>query len=478
MVRSVRDVPFASLCVFGPREGYGAQMSLLVSQMEWMRACMHFRLKDLTGEELDWLESAGGNTIGAMLLHVAAIDVYYRLHTLEGLPWGQYSDVVKKRWGAAAVLGDLARAQIRGHELTFYLEALDETRAETLEEFKRRDDAWLMAVDEHWPWGPTNNFCKWFHVCEHESHEMGKIDLMLKKLPSRQPGGRAYRGAAAKGRASQTALGVALRRAAHQVYDETPLVFEDAVAVAVLKGRYEKALADARHTVKEPSSIAMRAWVVARSRFAEDELKAAMAAGVRQYVVLGAGLDTFGLRNPYAELTVFEVDQAGTQEWKRGLVKASGLEEPEGLRYVAVDFETQTLRGRLEESGFDFGVPTLFAMLGVSMYLTAEAFRGTLALVAGLPVGSGIVFDYALPRHALPEEEWEARDELAARVARIGEPFRLFFTPEEMRAELVGFGAVEDVDSAELGRRYFEGRGDGLSLRGRSGQIVCARLVE
>jgi methyltransferase (TIGR00027 family) len=462
-----------SLCVFGAREGYTPQIGIFVSQLNWMRRVLLLQLQNLSPEDLDWLPHPKANSIGALLLHLAATDVYYRLNTFDSLPWGHYPDAERIKWGTAMALGETARSRIQGHDLSFYLAQLAETRDKTLLEFKKRDDEWLMSVDETWFWGPTNNLCKWFHVCEHESHHLGQIDLILKQLPSRKDRDpRSLQG----GQASRTALGVALRRAAHQIYDSSPLVFADPIAVRLLGDTYAKALADSRASLHQKSSLAMRAWVVARSQFAEEQLERAVSTGVRQYVVLGAGLDTFGLRNPYPEVKVFEVDHPATQMWKRQLVASSQLPEPASLHYVAVDFETQSLREQLQQAGLDLEAPALFAMLGVVVYLTAEAFQETLHFIASFPARSGVIFDYALPRHLLPADEAEARDELAARVASIGEPFRLFFSPEEMRSALDCFDVMEDLDDEELNRRYFRDRTDPLNLHGRSGHIVSAYL--
>ena len=147
-----------------------------------MRRCVLLRLHDLTLEDLDWLPSPDGNTIGAQLLHLAAAETYYQFNTFQGLPWPTTSPETKKRFGPAMKLGDLGRRLVKGNELEFYLSELKEVREHTLEELRKRDDGWLMAVDEGWPWGPTNNFCKWFHVCEHESHHLGQIDLHLKVI--------------------------------------------------------------------------------------------------------------------------------------------------------------------------------------------------------------------------------------------------------------------------------------------------------
>jgi methyltransferase (TIGR00027 family) len=273
---------------------------------------------------------------------------------------------------------------------------------------------------------------------------------------------------------SRTALGVAIRRASHQLYDSPPLILDDPIAVPILGERYRPALEEAAASLNESFSLSMRAWLVARNRLAEDNLAQAVRNGVRQYVVLGAGLDTFAHRNPHPDLQVFEVDHPATQQWKRELTLSNGLPDPSCLHYVPVDFEHQDLAQQLAICGLDFAAPTVFAWLGVVPYLTYRAFRATLDLIARFPEGSGVIFDYALPRHALAPHELEARDALSARVQSIGEPFQLFFTPEEMKLELTQFQRVEDLDAGELNARYFANRTDRLNLLGRSANIVSA----
>jgi methyltransferase (TIGR00027 family) len=189
---------------------------------------------------------------------------------------------------------------------------------------------------------------------------------------------------------------------------------------------------------------------------------------------LGAGLDTFGLRNPHPELQVYEVDHPATQSWKQELAEANAVVVPASLHFVSVDFETRKLSERLEAAGLNPHVPTVFALLGVVMYLTADAFGETLKYVAAFPEGSGVIFDYAVPRDMLPVEEIDARDELASRVESIGEPFRLFFSPDEIRKVLGAFESIKDADDKELNRLYFSGRTDQLNLRGRSGHMIAA----
>ena len=223
----------------------------------------------------------------------------------------------------------------------------------------------------------------------------------------------------------------------------------------------------------KPYSMALRAFLVARSRYAEDCLAAAYARGVRQYCVLGAGLDTFGCRNDLTGLRVFEVDHPATLAWKRGLLERNGIAVPASLRFVPVDFERDQLLGRLESAGFDAWQPVFFAWLGVVPYLTLEAFRETLGFVAGRAESSGVVMDYGLPRDALPFLERLAHDSLATRVKLAGEPFRIFFRPEEIRNELNGFRSLEDLGSEQLNERYFRGRPDDLRMRGSAARMLC-----
>lgn len=272
---------------------------------------------------------------------------------------------------------------------------------------------------------------------------------------------------------SRTALRVALRRAAHQIVD-LPVVFDDPVAIPILGAEHAEELRRTPVRPDRPFSVGLRAFLIARSRYAEDNLARAVAAQVCQYVLLGAGLDTFAHRNPWPGLRVFEVDHPATQQWKRELLGQSNIAIPENLTYAPVDFESQSLSEQLEAAGFDFDAPAFFAWLGVVPYLTLPAFRATTALVAARPAGSGIVLDYGQPREALPFEEQLAHDSLASRVQLAGEPFQLFFTPGEIASELAGFHRVEDIGRAEINGRYFAGRSDQLRIRGSAGRLLSA----
>jgi methyltransferase (TIGR00027 family) len=277
---------------------------------------------------------------------------------------------------------------------------------------------------------------------------------------------------------SRTALRVALRRAAHQLHDARPLVFEDPLAVRILGPAAAELRAPDKD--KRPHSAGMRAFMVARSRLAEDVLaQGVRELGVRQYLVLGAGLDTFAYRNPHADVRVFEVDHPATQAWKRQRLQHAAIAQPESMRMVAVDFERQSLAEELLAAGFDRSAPTVTAWLGVVPYLTLEAFRATTSLLGTFAHGSSVVFDYSQPREALGRVEQMMLDSLSARVAQAGEPFRLFFRPEALRTELAlaGLTVVEDLDSAAISTRYFAARTDGLLLRGAAGRLCCAQAI-
>ena len=173
--------------IIGPKAGLTPQVGTMASMLTWIQRAVVSPVKNLTRADLDWLFDANANSIGALLLHLAAIETYYQLHTFEGLKWDGMPDNVKQRWDAAANLGAAGRSTIKGHDLDYYLAALREAREKTLEGFSKRDDEWLLRVDQTWFWGPTNNYCKWFHVCEHESHHAGQIDMLIKRLPSAKP---------------------------------------------------------------------------------------------------------------------------------------------------------------------------------------------------------------------------------------------------------------------------------------------------
>jgi methyltransferase (TIGR00027 family) len=274
------------------------------------------------------------------------------------------------------------------------------------------------------------------------------------------------------GKVSKTALGVAIRRAAHQLADRPP-VLDDPIAVRLVGHEFADKMRRAMHPVGRDA----RAYMAVRSRAVEDQLAEAVARGVGQYVILGAGLDTFAYRNPFPGLRVFEADMAASQKMKRRMLAAAGIELPGNLSFAALDLEHHTLAEDLARAGVDTRRPAFFGWMGVVPYLTQAAFRSTLATIAALPAGSGVGFDYALAPESLNAVGRTAFQRISARVAAAGEPFQLFFTPAAMEAELreAGLQRVEQLDYEQLNVRYFLGRADGLKLSPvRLGMLVTA----
>jgi methyltransferase (TIGR00027 family) len=277
-----------------------------------------------------------------------------------------------------------------------------------------------------------------------------------------------------EGKFSRTAQRVAIRRAAHQLLDQ-PRVLDDPLALRIIGSETAEEL---RSNPKEHHAFsrAFRAFMAARSRYAEDELARAVAEGVMQYVVLGAGLDTFAYRNPHPGLRVFEVDHPATQAWKREQLRAGAIQVPSSLTFVPIDFEQQTLADGLHGYGFNASAATFFSWLGVTPYLTHEACMATLSLIAKMPAGSGVVFDFAVDPALLNPGQRQALDALSKRVARYGEPFQLFFDPAKLQDELkrLGFHRTEFLQGNELNARYFKDRTDGLLVRGGLGHLMGA----
>jgi methyltransferase (TIGR00027 family) len=276
---------------------------------------------------------------------------------------------------------------------------------------------------------------------------------------------------------SRTAQRVAIRRAQHQLLDD-PKVFEDPLAIAMAGPEAARELAQAR-ALEAPFSRALRAFLAVRSRYAEDQLARAIERGVRQYVMLGAGLDTFAYRtsNRTVGLHIFEVDHPATQEWKRARLRDAAIAVPESMTFAPVDFERQSLADGLIAAGFELERLAFFSWLGVTPYLSRPAFDATLRFIAGRPSGSGVVFDFAVERFLLSPLQQLALDALAARVARAGEPFRLFFDPTSLANDLVhlGFGNIEDLNCDQINARYFARRSDGLAVSG-GGHLLCAEV--
>jgi len=278
------------------------------------------------------------------------------------------------------------------------------------------------------------------------------------------------------GAPSRTAQNVAALRAVHQLLDE-PLVLPDPIALPLLGASTEAALKGDPFALNDPMSRGLRAAMVARGRFVEDELSRCVAAGARQYVVLGAGLDTFAYRNPYCDkgLRVFEVDHPGTQRWKQQLLTEAGIGVPASLTFVPADFERDDLRSALGQAGFHADQAACVSWMGVTMYLTVEAVLATLRTVASFAAGTCLCFDYRVPVTMLNPIERVINEVMVQRIAALGEPWLSNFDPTQLQAQLLelGFSSAESATPTELNARYFARRKDGLCTGGGV-QIMCA----
>lgn len=177
-----------SVYVIGPMEGYSPLIGTLVSMLNYNRYAIERIVAPLTREQLDYLHDDKANTIGALLLHLGATEKFYQINTFEGRE--EYSDQEEKVWGAAMSLGDNGRNSIKGKDLKYYIDAITEVRASTLEQLKKKDDDWLLAVDPKWSQERNlNTYWKWFHVCEHEANHRGQISWLKGRLPGSKSSG-------------------------------------------------------------------------------------------------------------------------------------------------------------------------------------------------------------------------------------------------------------------------------------------------
>ncbi len=179
-----RKISTDNLYLLGPMEGFSPHVGALLSSMNMMRAWVVYQVKDLTVEQLDFQVDEESNSIGAMLWHLAATEKYYQLNTFDQMAWGTWSDEIKKEWDLPMGLGAKGRDEIKGNPIDFYLEKLEVVRSATKKEFAKRDDDWLFESEAFFEEKPTNNYAKWFHVCEHESNHNGQIKFIKKRLPS------------------------------------------------------------------------------------------------------------------------------------------------------------------------------------------------------------------------------------------------------------------------------------------------------
>ncbi len=252
----------------------------------------------------------------------------------------------------------------------------------------------------------------------------------------------------ANGQPSLTALTAAAARAAHLIVDGDPLIFADTLAEAMLGERADELIGYHRAHGTHPVLAGARAQVTCRSRYAEDSLARGVRRGIGQYVILGAGLDSFARRSPLARhVRVFEIDHPATGEWKRQVQP-----DPDGVTFVPVDFTRDLLGDRLGRTRFDFTAPTLVSWLGVTMYLDENAIGSTLAVIGGFAAGSEIIIDYMLPAGLRDGAGDGDAEQVGQAAAERGEPWLSFFAPGDMAALLRGhgFGAIRDISQRDM----------------------------
>jgi methyltransferase (TIGR00027 family) len=274
-----------------------------------------------------------------------------------------------------------------------------------------------------------------------------------------------------KDKPSRTAEAAAIHRAVHQLLDDEPKILVDPIALRLVEMSKNIDLdVDLNVEASDPVFKQLRSRLVMRSRYAENCLADAVAQrAIQQYVILGAGFDTFAFRQPSwtRSIQIFEVDHPATQRDKRERLERVGLLAPSNLRFSPIDFEATSLTDGLSGCGFDFKSRTFCSWLGVTYYLTEEAIDRTLEAVRQLPSGSEIVFEYAIALELLSREEREqiAADEVRKKNLGIREPTLTRFTPALLLAKLrrIGFSEAIDFSTEDAQERYFRGRRDGLA---------------
>ena len=260
----------------------------------------------------------------------------------------------------------------------------------------------------------------------------------------------------------------AVMRALHQSNDDAPKILLDPIAPRLVDvANLDLAWLDP--ILRHPFAPQWRAGFLIRNRYAEDCLAEALARGVQQYLILGAGFDTFAYRQPAwaSALEIFEIDHPATQALKRGALAKAGIRPPANLSFVPIDFESTRLDQALGRTRFALASQTFCSLLGVTQYLTIEAITSTLAFVLSLPAGSEIVLSFILPQSEVPGVEADAVATAAAKAAEAGEPWVSRFRPEDIAAFLhrLGFSTVAVLTPGQVQARYLSRRGDGLAAR-------------
>jgi methyltransferase (TIGR00027 family) len=263
--------------------------------------------------------------------------------------------------------------------------------------------------------------------------------------------------------ASRTAIGVAVLRAMHELYDDSPKILSDPIIPRILDDEVLRKAQANLEWLHDPRTVALRSHVVLRNRYAEDCLHEAAGRGVRQYVILGSGFDTFAYRQPAwaAPLRILEVDHPASQRAKMERLQSSGILLPANLEFVAADFESASLHDILSRSSLDFSAPAFFACLGVLVYLPADSIKAIFQLIASFPKFSEVVFTFS---------QGDSSSGLAEAAAAVGEPWRSYHDPDTLKRELLetGFSQVSILSPEEAKDLYYRDRRDGLPPPRRS----------
>lgn len=251
-------------------------------------------------------------------------------------------------------------------------------------------------------------------------------------------------------------------RGVHQLLDARPLILDDPVSLTLLGADKVRQIRESAEHHRVLESQALRAHIVLRSRFAEDCLQDAAGKGVTQYVILGAGFDTFAFRQPAwaLPLKIFEVDQPASQAWKKTRIENADLPVAANLTFANIDFEHESLGDGLRRNGISLAEPTFFSWLGVTMYLREAATDAVLATIAQFPAGSEVVFTFTQPPESLSGHESQFHASLSKIVSGTGEPFVSYFTPAQIEDKLIGAGfrTIAFLSGEEADERYFRPR--------------------
>ena len=280
-------------------------------------------------------------------------------------------------------------------------------------------------------------------------------------------------GAEPQRNSSRTALSVAAFRAVHQLLDGEPKILDDPVAARLLDADALRQIQSNPAYTHAPLARGLRSHVVLRSRYAEERMAQAVARGVCQCVILGAGFDTFAYRQPgwARSLRIYEVDHRATQEDKRQRLQSAAIPIPANLEFVAIDFELVSLREGLQTSALNFSEPAFFSCLGVLVYLSREVADAIFQLVSAFPASSEIVFTFSTPDSSLSNNDAESRTALAKLASALGEPWKTHFEPQTLMRDLraLGFSVISFLSSEAADQIYFQSRNDGLRAPRRGG---------